>query len=102
MDDKENLMASLTAYSKLFADGIAGIGLAHNMLVRELLQQGILDKTKFLESIKECRTGLVAAKTGAQFDAAMQSMAKVVLTSGDNSPPSDWIAKMLPPTEGNG
>ena len=100
-EEREKFLDAMKGYTKIWADGQAGIGFAINILVRELIQQKVLDKKAFLASLRECRVGLVKADTGRHFDAALQAMTQVVLTSGDDAPPDDWISKMIPPPTDN-
>jgi hypothetical protein len=88
--------AAVSTATRSIVETVSGVLLAHNLLVRELIEQGILDKAKFLETIQNIRAGL-AGEHAESFDRAIVTMAQAVLNSGSDQLPPDWLAKLLAP-----
>ena len=74
-----------------------GIMYAQNVLVRELMEQGVLDKERFVQTIRERRGELAKAQAGEAFDAPFMLMTKAALESGPDRLPADWLAQLVLP-----
>ena len=99
MDRKEIehlVSAAVTSAIESMADTVSGVLLAHNLLVHELVEEGVLDKNKFLETIQKVRSG-ISGEHADSFDRAIVTMAQAVLNSGADQLPSDWLVKLIPP-----